>query len=164
MTLASLLLALAASNATPSWIVRTQTNLIGQPEAVAELAESADAPGRYLKFSCSVMSGPILEIGLGARSFESFSNFSAAEAARADKIAITMRQQAGAPLQIVGEPVPDQVTSRAFVVGGVEATTAARYVAGAESLNITAESASAEFAVSGASGAIGEVLTACPFK
>jgi hypothetical protein len=155
--------ALAVFASAPSWIVRTQTNLLGQPEAVAETHETPDAPGKYLKFSCSVMSGPVLEAGLGARSFEEFARFSADDAAKDVNIPLTL-QYASALLAVTATPVAGNVTAYAYAVTGSDAIAAARAIEAAETIGIAAADRRTEFDVSGAAPAIGQVLDACPFK
>jgi hypothetical protein len=146
-----------------SWTFRSQTNLLGQPEAVAELPELEGTPGQYLRFSCSVMTGPVLEVGLGLRSFENFSRFSATEAAQNETVALSIRPSSGAPLQIMAAPVAEQATAFAFTTGGSDAVAAARAIAEVDALTVSAPNASAEFQAPGAPGAIAQVLAACPF-
>lgn len=162
MLIAALTTALAASDASAAWVFRAQTNLLGQPEAVAELPATADAPGKYLKFACSVMSGPVLEAGLGARSFEDFARFSAEDAARAAPVPLTL-QYSSAILAVTGTPVAGNVTAHAFAVTGSDAIAAARAIKGAKTISIAAPDMRTEFDVLGAAPAIAQVLDACPF-
>jgi hypothetical protein len=153
-------LAIAVSAA---WIFRAQTNLLGQPEAVAELSEQPSAPGQFMRFSCSVLSGPVFEVGLGARSFDDFSKFSAARMQQTQKIALTIAPANGTRLQVLAEPSVEHVTAHAYVVGGTEAVNAARAVADAASVAMSTPEASAEFSATGAQDAISQTIAACPF-
>lgn len=155
------LLSLSSANA---WTFHVQTNLLNQPEAVAELPESPDAQGRYLKFSCSVLSGPVFEAGLGVRSFEEFTRFSADLAAKAKPVPLAIQPSNGAIVSVSAEHVAAQVTVHAFAVGGSEAATAATAISRAEKVTIASPEARADFSLNGATAAIGQVLDACPFK
>lgn len=154
--------ALALSASTPSWIVRTQTNLLRQPELVAEMAGAAGS-NTYLRFSCSVMSGPVFETGLGARSFEEFARFSADDAAKEAKISLTIRYSS-AMLAVTATPVAGNVTAHAYIVTGSDAIAAVRTLDATKTISIAVPDKRAEFDVSGAAPAIGQVLDACPFK
>ena len=157
----ALILSLAA--VPEAWLVRTQTNLLGQPEAIAETRESESAPGRYLKFSCSVMSGPVFEAGLGVKSFEDFTRFDAGEAAAAQSAALTIQPGGGAPVTLAASRAPAQVTAHAFTVTGSDAVVAAHAIAQAQSATVSAAGFKAEFEVSTSGPAIEQVLAACPF-
>lgn len=158
------IVALTALASAQVWTVRTQTNLLRQPETVAELQEMPDAPGRYLKFSCSVMSGPAFEIGLGARTFEDFTRFSADEVAANVTVALSIMPEQGAALSVTATPVAAQVTAHAFSIGGGDAIATAKAIADASSVTIAAPGARSDFAVVGAKDAIERVIDACPFK
>jgi hypothetical protein len=155
--------ALALSASTPSWIVRTQTNLLRQPETVAEMLDAAAGPNTYLRFSCSVMTGPVFETGLGARSFEEFARFSADDAAKEAKVSLTI-QYSSALLAVTATPVAGNVTAHAYVVTGSDAIAAVRTLETMKTISIAVPDKRAEFDVSGAAPAIGQVLDACPFK
>lgn len=154
---------LATTLAAQPWIVRTQTNVLGQPETVAEMPETPDAAGHYLKFSCSVMSGPVLEVGLGARSFEEFSRFSAQDASEAKTVGLTL-QWSSAILTVTATPVPGQVTSHAYAIAGSDAVAAARAIESARIIGIASPDMRADFDVSAAAPALAQALEACPFK
>jgi hypothetical protein len=159
----SALFATAITASSQGWTFRTQSNLMGQPEAVAELPEREDAPGRYLRFACSVMTGPVLEAGLGARPFEEFSKFSAEQAQTDDRIALSLRPPDAPALQIFGRADAAQVANYGYSAGGADVIAAARLTSGAPSLTVSSPNASAHFPTTGAANAIAQVLAACPF-
>jgi hypothetical protein len=158
MIIAAAITSLAAAQA---WTFRTQNNLLRQPEAIAELQE---APGRYLRFSCSVLSGPVFDIALGARSFEEFAQYSASGEANAGQVALTVQLSQGTAFSVSAARDTAQVTSHAYTVGGAEAVTIAKAAIAAELISIASSEARADFALAGAKPAINQVLDACPFK
>jgi hypothetical protein len=104
-----------------------------------------------------------MEMGLGLRSFESFSRFSATEAAQNERVALSISPSDGATLQIMAAPVAEQATAFAFATGGSDAVAAARAISEAGTVIVSSPNASAEFQASGAPGAIAQVIAACPF-
>jgi hypothetical protein len=165
--IASIFSVCAAANAWagPAWAFRMQTNLLRQPQAVAE---TVLGPGRYLRFTCSVFEGPVLSAGLGPVPFEEFAQFRAS-AAGGGKPAVNVRivvarnsGQAEA-LNLFAKAVEDAVATREFSVSGTEAGQSARRLMGPGKATVSVPPVTEEFPLDGAAEAIGQVLEKCPF-
>lgn len=146
---------LAAPPAT--WTFRVQQNLLNQPVAVAELT-GGQTPGSYIRVSCSALDGPRTVIGLGYRAFGATGP--SAEAPQRERL----RLSATSDLDIEASRDLKEPLIETYVATGGDALRAARLVADATAVNVTAGTTSTLFVYAGAANPIQSVRDACPFK
>lgn len=150
----------AAATSQDAWTFRAQTNLIRQPEAVAELIP-AQAAGQALRVSCSALDGPRAVIALGFKDMFASGPRSGGETPSVSVALTSATQEA----MTIDTTLDQTETLRwTYVATGAQALRAARFWAANPQVTVTTPALSAAFAGTNAADAIGRVLEACPFK
>lgn len=138
------------------WTFRTQTNLIGQPEAVAQFDEGS-RPGEFLRVSCSALDGIRATFGLGYRPFGE-------RATTAEPAAENLTLNAQEKLDVDAKLDPAEPLIWTYVATGTGAIKAAKFLAQANDVDVSSAMARAKFHYAPSAASIDEVLDACPFK
>lgn len=142
-----------------AWAFATERDPMGQPVYVASVAPDAERPAVGLRFLCGGVTGVVLQFNLGEVEYEG-SQFSTDEPEFEDvKFAFL-------------EGTYDSTAKRAPIVDGLatyeikgsEAAFVVGLMKDSERVTVSRGEASYSFSLSGARGAIDEVILACPFK
>jgi hypothetical protein len=148
----------ASPDFTAAWRFRMQTNLVKQPEAIAELRETSGS-GAGITISCSVLDGPKTTFALGFRGFQSGSATSDGGEAK-HMLAVT----AGNRLDVETVLDPNEPLTWTYVATGAQAVAAAQALAATSNASIVSDRAKLDIAFTDADSAIQQVLDRCPFK
>ncbi|HAH09765.1 MAG TPA: hypothetical protein DCL54_04390 [Alphaproteobacteria bacterium] len=149
-----------------AWHASEQTNLLQQREAVAELTAPPDRPGAFLRYSCSVFSGPQLQIGFGPLGFEAFTKFSA-DRASATPETVSIRLETAPPqtvLDVVAEPDAAAGTQEIYTAKGTDAGRAAEALASAQSIIVTVGGQVLRWPNAPSPEPLKQALAQCPFR
>ena len=156
------------------WKFRIQTNLLKQPEFLAEMPESDDRPGEIFRFSCSGFSGPVVTIGLGAKTYDRFTQFNAqSQSALPAKVVLRLQFQKIDPIlsplivaefEALAEPDATQVTAIVFNVIGGDALKITSAMIDVDRLSVKSPQGNHDIDLIGATSALKQATEACPFK
>lgn len=146
-------LALAGSGA---WHYQTERDPLGQSVHVAEITPDAARPYVALRLMCGGIAGVVVQVNLGQMQYAS----------------MTSAPSAGISFEVEGAPSYATVAASAPITDGVgtyeikgsEAGNVARLMMRGGAVTVHQGAASQIFSLSGAAGAIGEVIANCAYK
>lgn len=142
-----------------SWHFDTLRDPLGQAVYVAEVAPDEERPHIALRFLCGGMTGVVLQFNLGEIQFAG-SQFSRREPTWED---FRFEFEEG-PYKTSAKRAPIADGLGTYEIKGSEAAFVADLLTTAGSVSIKSELIAYTFPLDGAAAAIGEVVSACPFK
>ena len=141
------------------WQFDTRRDPLGQAVHVAEIVPDAGRPDVALRFMCGGMTGVVLQFNLGDIEYEG-GQYSTEEPARENVRFEFPEGHYDSTAQRA--PISDGLAT--YEIKGSEAAFIAGLMQDSERVSITRENSSFTFPLDGAQAAIGDVVSACPFK
>lgn len=152
----AIILAAAAFASGGGWHYDTTHDPLGQTVHVAEVAPDQARPFVAMRLMCGGMTGVVLQVNLGQMQYASMTG------AGARSLAFNVGSAPAYSAEAAVAPVVDGVGT--YEIKGSEAGNIAHMLMQGESVTVHQGDASFTFPLSGASLAIGEVISNCPFK
>lgn len=141
------------------WHFETARDPLGQPVYVAEIVPDAERPHVALRFQCGGMTGVVLQFNLGEVQYAG-SQFSPREPEWED---VRFEFEEG-PYKTTAKRAPITDGIGTYEIKGSEAAFVADLLKTVGSVSIKRQLVAFTFPLDGAATAIGEVVSACPFK
>ena len=142
-----------------SWHFEAIRDPLGQPVYAAEIAPDAERPYVALRFLCGGMTGVVLQFNLGEVQYAG-SQFSRREPEFED---VQFDFEEG-PYKTTAKRAPITDGIGTYEIKGSEAAFVADLLTTVGSVSIKRKLVAYTFPLDGAAAAIGEVVSACPFK
>jgi hypothetical protein len=148
-----------AATAAGGWQFETLHDPLGQPVYVAEVVPDAARPHVALRFLCGGMTGVVLQFNLGEPRYAGM-QFSRREPEWED---VRFEFEEG-PYKTTAKRAPIMDGIGTYEIKGSEAAFVADLLKTVGSVSIKREHIAFTFPLDGAATAIGEVLSACPYR